>query len=133
LGLAASLEKGSEHPLAEAIVEGARERGAEIGDASDFEAVTGKGVQGTVKGRTVALGNALLMEDLGIDLETAKERADALRSDGKTVMFVVVDRRFAGFVAVADPIKATTVEAIRALHDSGIRIIMATGDNERTA
>ncbi|RWO02274.1 heavy metal translocating P-type ATPase [Mesorhizobium sp.] len=133
LGLAASLEKGSEHPLAEAIVAGARERGATVEDAADFEAVTGKGVTGTVKGRAVSLGNQALMDDLGIGLEVAKERADALRSDGKTVMFVAADGRLAGFVAVADPIKATTVEAIRALHDSGLRIIMATGDNDRTA
>ncbi|RWB92671.1 MAG: heavy metal translocating P-type ATPase, partial [Mesorhizobium sp.] len=126
LGLAASLEKGSEHPLAEAIVDGARERGATVEDAADFEAVTGKGVTGTVKGRAVSLGNQALMDDLGIGLEVAKERADALRSDGKTVMFVAADGRLAGFVAVADPIKATTVEAIRALHDSGLRIIMAT-------
>jgi Cu+-exporting ATPase len=133
LGLAASLEKGSEHPLAEAIVEGARERGATVEDAADFEAVTGKGVTGTVRGRAVALGNAALMDDLGVGLKASKDRADALRSDGKTVMFVAADGRLAGFVAVADPIKATTVEAIRALHDSGLRIIMATGDNERTA
>ncbi|TIP77393.1 MAG: HAD family hydrolase, partial [Mesorhizobium sp.] len=117
LGLAASLEKGSEHPLAEAIVEGAADRGAEIGEAEDFEAVTGEGVKGSVKGRTVALGNQALMDDLGIGLEAAKERVDTLRGDGKTVMFVVVDGSLAGFVAVADPIKATTVEAIRALHD----------------
>ncbi|TIS78686.1 MAG: heavy metal translocating P-type ATPase [Mesorhizobium sp.] len=133
LGLAASLEKGSEHPLAEAIVDGARERGATVEDAADFEAVTGKGVKGSVRGRAVALGNALLMDDLGIGLAASKDRADALRSEGKTAMLVAVDGRLAGFVAVADPIKATTVEAIRALHDSGLRIIMATGDNERTA
>jgi Cu+-exporting ATPase len=133
LGLAASLEKGSEHPLAEAIVEGARERGATVEDATDFEAVTGKGVTGTVRGRAVALGNAALMGNLGVGLEASKERADELRSDGKTAMLVAVDGKLAGFVAVADPIKATTVEAIRALHDSGLRIIMATGDNERTA
>ncbi|RWF58966.1 MAG: heavy metal translocating P-type ATPase [Mesorhizobium sp.] len=133
LGLAASLEKGSEHPLAEAIVDGARQRGATVEDAADFEAVTGKGVKGSVRGRAVALGNALLMDDLGIGLAASKDRADALRSEGKTAMLVAVDGRLAGFVAVADPIKATTVEAIRALHDSGLRIIMATGDNERTA
>ncbi|RUV73204.1 MAG: heavy metal translocating P-type ATPase [Mesorhizobium sp.] len=133
LGLAASLEKGSEHPLAEAIVDGARQRGASVEDAADFEAVTGKGVKGSVRGRAVALGNALLMDDLGIGLAASKDRADALRSEGKTAMLVAVDGRLAGFVAVADPIKATTVEAIRALHDSGLRIIMATGDNERTA
>jgi len=133
LGLAASLERGSEHPLADAIVEGSEERGASIVDAEDFEAVTGKGVQGKVSGRSVALGNAAMMDDLGVATEAMKPRADELRSDGKTAMFVSVDGRLAGMVAVADPIKATTAAAIRALHESGLRIIMATGDNERTA
>ena len=133
LALAAGLEKGSEHPLAEAIVEGARERGAVIADATDFEATTGKGVSGTVSGKTVALGNAAMMADLGIDIAMLAERAGALQADGKTAMFVAVDKKLAGIVAVADPIKATTVEAIKALHERGLRIIMATGDNERTA
>ncbi|MET2829045.1 heavy metal translocating P-type ATPase [Mesorhizobium shangrilense] len=133
LALAASLEKGSEHPLAEAIVDGARERGASIADASDFEATTGKGVSGTVSGKNVALGNAAMMADLGIDIAVLAERAGALQADGKTAMFVAVDKKLAGIVAVADPIKATTVEAIKALHERGLRIIMATGDNERTA
>ncbi len=133
LGFAASIERGSEHPLAEAIIEGGRERGASIVDAMDFEAVTGKGVQGKVSGRSVALGNAAMMGDLGIVAEAMKPQADALRSDGKTAMFVAVDGGLAGMVAVADPIKATTADAIRALHESGLRIIMATGDNERTA
>ncbi|WP_421914750.1 heavy metal translocating P-type ATPase [Mesorhizobium sp.] len=133
LALAAGLEKGSEHPLAEAIVEGARERGAVIADAGDFEATTGKGVSGKVSGKSVSLGNAAMMVDLGIDTATLAERAGALQAEGKTAMFVAVDRKLAGIVAVADPIKATTAEAIRALHERGLRIIMATGDNERTA
>ncbi|MFH1795283.1 MAG: heavy metal translocating P-type ATPase [Pseudomonadota bacterium] len=133
LSLAASLERGSEHPLAEAIVEGAQQRGASFSDTSAFEAVTGKGVAGVVNGRKVALGNAAMMADLGVDLSALAERADDLRSEGKTAMFVAADGRPAGIVAVADPVKATTVEAIRALHDRGLRIIMATGDNERTA
>jgi len=133
LSLAASLERGSEHPLAEAIVEGAEARGATISAASDFEAVTGKGVSGSVNGRKVALGNAAMMADLKADAASLKDRADVLRSDGKTAMFVAVDGKLAGIVAVADPVKATTAEAIRALHETGLRIIMATGDNERTA
>lgn len=131
LGLAAALEKGSEHPLAEAIVEGAAARGLKLADAVDFEAVTGKGVSGTVSGRRVALGNAAMMADLGIEAQAAN--AEVMQADGKTAMFVAVDGRFAGLVAVADPVKATTAEAIKALHDKGLRIIMATGDNERTA
>ena len=131
LGLAAALEKGSEHPLAEAIVEGAVARGLTLAEAVDFEAVTGKGVSGTVSGRKVALGNAAMMADLGV--ETPAANAEAMQAEGKTAMFVAVDGGFAGIVAVADPIKATTAEAIKALHDKGLRIIMATGDNERTA
>ncbi|TGS12829.1 heavy metal translocating P-type ATPase [Mesorhizobium sp. M2E.F.Ca.ET.209.01.1.1] len=131
LGLAAALEKGSEHPLAEAIVEGAVARGLKLADAVDFEAVTGKGVSGTVSGRKVALGNAAMMADLGV--ETPAANAEELQADGKTAMFVAVDGAFAGIVAVADPVKATTAEAIKALHERGLRIIMATGDNERTA
>jgi Cu+-exporting ATPase len=133
LGLAASLEQGSEHPLAEAIVEGAKERGAQIGKADGFEAVTGKGVTGHVGGRKVALGNDALMRDLGIDAGALAGKADALRGDGRTAMYVAIDGRAAGLVAVADPIKATAAEALAALHASGLRIIMATGDNERTA
>lgn len=133
LGLAASLEKGSEHPLAEAIVEGAAARGVIATEAGAFEAVTGKGVSGTVSGKTVALGNAAMMRDLGVDVSAASVSAEALQGDGKTAMFIAVGKKLAGIVAVADPIKATTAEAIRALHDSGLRIIMATGDNERTA
>lgn len=133
LGLAASLEQGSEHPLAEAIVEGAKVRGAQIGKADGFEAVTGKGVMGHVGGRKVALGNDALMRDLGIDGGALAGKADALRGDGRTAMYVAIDGRAAGLVAVADPIKASAAEALAALHASGLRIIMATGDNERTA
>ncbi|PKA43367.1 heavy metal translocating P-type ATPase (plasmid) [Rhizobium sullae] len=131
--LAASLERGSEHPLAEAIVAGAEERKIKPIDVTGFEAITGKGVKGDVDNTAVALGNAAMMNDLGIDTAPLAEKTRALRDEGKTVMFVVIDGSLAGFVAVADRIKATTAEAIRALHESGLRIIMATGDNERTA
>jgi len=131
LSLAAALERGSEHPLAEAIVAGAEAKGVALPAAKDFAAVTGKGVEGTVEGRKVALGNAAMMQGaLPAGLES---RADTLRADGKTAMFVAVDGTIAGLVAVADPIKQTAADAIRALHAQGLRIIMATGDNERTA
>jgi P-type Cu+ transporter len=133
LSLAASLERGSEHPLAEAIVDGAKERGAALFETSGFEAVTGKGVKGAVQGRSVALGNAAMMASLGVIDDSATTRADALREEGKTAMFVAVEGRLAGIVAVADPIKPTTAEAIRRLHEHGLTIIMATGDNARTA
>ncbi len=133
LSLAASLEKGSEHPLAEAILEGGRERGAKMVEVRDFSAVTGKGVAGRVDGRAVLLGNRAMMEDLTLDLASLEKQADVLRSDGKTAMFVAVDGGLAGLVAVADPIKSTTAAAIRLLHESGLRIIMATGDNAVTA
>jgi Cu+-exporting ATPase len=131
LSLAASLDRASEHPLAEAIVEGAKARGAQFADVTDFDAVTGKGVRGTVGGKAVVLGNRAMMEN--IELSALAARADVLSGEGKTAMFVAVDGRAAGVVAVADPIKQGSVEAIRALHESGMRIIMATGDNERTA
>ncbi|RWM27509.1 MAG: heavy metal translocating P-type ATPase [Mesorhizobium sp.] len=133
LALAATLEKGSEHPLAEAIVDGAAERSVKLANAENFEATTGKGVAGTVSGTKVALGNAAMMADLGIDTAPVSAKAEALQAEGKTAMFVAADSKLAGLVAVADPVKATTAEAIRALHDKGLRIIMATGDNERTA
>ncbi|WP_108663639.1 heavy metal translocating P-type ATPase [Acuticoccus kandeliae] len=133
LALAASLERGSEHPLAEAIVAGAAARGIALDKAEDFEAVTGKGVTGRVAGKSVALGNRGLMEGLGIDPEAADEAADRLRTDGKTAMFVGEGGRLVGIVAVADPIKATSVAALRDLHAAGLRVIMATGDNQRTA
>lgn len=133
LQLAASLEKGSEHPLAEAIVAGAEAQGLKADSVDAFEAITGKGVTGTVKGRAVALGNPALMQDMGLDVSQIKDQADALRAEGKTAMFVAVDNKLAGLVAVADPIKENALQAIRDLHARGLKIIMATGDNERTA
>ena len=133
LRLAASLERGSEHPLAEAIVRGAEDRGLQLTSAENFEAVTGKGVTGGVDGRSVALGNGKLLAELGIKIHGSEADADARRDRGETVMFVVVDGRIAGLVAVADPVKETTPEALKALHALGFRIVMATGDNERTA
>ncbi len=133
LQLAASLERGSEHPLAAAIVSGAEERGTALADITGFEAATGKGVRGNIGETAVALGNAAMMADLGIDVAGHGGQLQSLRDEGKTVMFVVVDQRIAGLVAVADRIKPTTAAAIKALHASGLRIIMATGDNERTA
>ena len=133
LRLAATLEKGSEHPLAEAIVDGAEERGVKLGSAGEFEAVTGKGVKGTVDGRPVALGNIKLVQDLGLQADDLTNRANERRDAGETVMFVVVEGKIAGLVSVADPVKETTPAALKALHELGFRIIMATGDNERTA
>jgi P-type Cu+ transporter len=133
MSMAAALERGSEHPLAEAIVEGAEAQGADRQEAADFESVTGKGVRGTVGGRAVALGNTAMMQEMGLDTAQAEEKADAMRTEGKTAMFVAVDGAIAGIVAVADPIKESTAQAIKALHAQGLRVIMATGDNERTA
>jgi Cu+-exporting ATPase len=133
LRLAASLERGSEHPLAAAIVKGAEARDIELVRAQDFDSVTGKGVTGRVDGRDVALGNRALMESLGVDAVHLAERAEELRADGQTVMFVAVDGKPAGLVGVADPIKESTPEAIRTLHDEGIRIVMMTGDSKTTA
>lgn len=133
LRLAASLERGSEHPLAEAIVTGAEDRGVVLAKADAFEAVTGKGVKGIVDGKQVALGNAKLLADLGLDGGSFAKAANSRRDEGETVMFVIVGSEIAGLVAVADPIKETTVDALKALHEQGLRIIMATGDNERTA
>lgn len=133
LRLAASLERGSEHPLAEAIVRGAEERGVELVKAEDFEAITGKGVKGIVDGKAVALGNAALIRDMGLDSGALVDTANTRRDEGETVMFIVLDGAIAGLVSVADPVKETTPAALKALHELGFRIIMATGDNERTA
>jgi len=133
LRLAGSLERGSEHPLAAAIVSGAQERGADLGQASNFESVTGKGVEGQVDGASVALGNLALMQSLGIEFGDLVERAEALRVEGQTVMFVSIDKKPAGLLGVADPIKDSTPEAIRSLHEEGIRIVMLTGDSKTTA
>lgn len=133
LRLAASLERGSEHPLAEAIVEGALEKGLELAQTQDFEAITGKGVIGRVDGRAVSLGNARLLEELGLAATDLAETADNRREQGETVMFVAIDGAVAGLVCVADPVKETTPEALEALHGLGFKIVMATGDNEKTA
>jgi P-type Cu+ transporter len=133
LELAATLERGSEHPLAAAIVASAEERGIALGSAKDFRSVTGKGVVGRVDGHDVALGNRRLMEDLRVSLGPLVERAEMLRRDGQTVMFVAVDGQPAGLVGVADPIKSTTPEAVALLRASGLRMIMLTGDSRATA
>ena len=133
LTLIASLERGSEHPLAGAILQAAKTRGLTLGDVTDFDAVTGKGVVGRVAGHDLAFGNGRLMADRGIALDGLEVRADALRAEGATAMFVAVDGEAAGLVAVADPIKATTADAVRGLHAEGIRLVMLTGDNRRTA
>ena len=133
LRLAATLERGSEHPLAAAIVQGAQARGVEIERYTDFESVTGKGVRGRIGEQAVALGNRALMDALGVSVDALALRAEALRTEGKTAMFVAVDGKPAGLVAVADPIKETTAEAIGALHAQGIRIVMLTGDSLTTA
>jgi Cu+-exporting ATPase len=132
--LAATLERGSEHPLASAIVNGAADRNIPIATAASFASLTGRGVTGTVDGRPVALGNAKLLEHLGtVPLQPIVERANALQADGQTVMYLVVDGRLVGLLGVADPIKETTAEALRQLHSEGIRVVMLTGDNRNTA
>jgi Cu+-exporting ATPase len=129
----ASLEKASEHPLAAAIIDGTKEKGIALVSVADFQSVTGKGVTGTLQGRRIGVGNAALMQDLGASSEALQERAESLRKEGQTVMFVASDGRFAGLIAVADPIKASTLEAIQQLKQEGIRVVMVTGDNHTTA
>jgi Cu+-exporting ATPase len=133
LRLAASLDQGSEHPLAAAIVAEARSRGLALAKAETFESGTGLGVRGRVEGKDLALGSAALMRDLGIDATSLAARADVLRSEGASVMFLAADRALAGLIAVADPVKATTSEALATLRAAGLRIIMATGDAAATA
>jgi Cu+-exporting ATPase len=134
LKLAASLERASEHPLAAAIVAGAQERAIELLAVDGFQSITGKGVTGIVNNQSVALGNQKLMEQLGVAVDARlSEQADRLRSEGQTVMMIAVDDRFAGLLGVADPIKETTREAIRMLHEEGLHIVMLTGDNRTTA
>jgi len=133
LTLMASLERGSEHPLASAIVKGAEERRLVLTEAHDFATVPGKGVTGTVGGRAVALGNRQLFEEQGIDPAGLPERAEALRREGQTVMLVGIDGRPAGIIGVADPVKDSTLEAIRLLHEEGVRVVMLTGDSRSTA
>ncbi len=131
--LAASLERGSEHPLAEAIVHGAQDRGLSLQKAQDFEAITGKGVQGTISGKAVALGNDRLLQTLGLSRGSLGQQADTLRREGKTVMYVTIDNEIAGLVTVSDPIKKTTALALKALQQEGMKIVMVTGDNIQTA
>ena len=133
LKLAASVERGSEHPLAAAIVAAAAERKLELATASDFDSPAGKGVTGTVEGKKIALGNARFLSELNIDTSAVREEAERLRSDGATAVFLAVDGKTAGVIAVADPIKQTTPEALRALAADGIRVVMLTGDNRTTA
>jgi Cu+-exporting ATPase len=133
LRLAASLEQASEHPLAAAIVEGARERGVTVPAAVEFESLTGLGVAAVVDGRQVALGNDALMRERAIDIRALVAAADVQRREGQTVMFLAVDGKAAGAIGVADPIKSSTAEAIRQLHADGLRLVMLTGDNPATA
>jgi len=134
LRLAAALERGSEHPLAAAVAAGAADRGITPPAAEDFEAVSGQGVRGRVAGRAVAVGNRAMMEAAGVrELGSLADRADALRREGQTVVFVAVDGALAGLLGVADPIKATTAEAVRQLHAEGVAVVMLTGDGKATA
>jgi Cu+-exporting ATPase len=133
LRLAATLERSSEHPLAAAVVQGARERGLDLAEPSAFESLTGKGVTGAVGGHRVAVGNLKLLESLGTDPGELAAKAEDLTAEGETVVFVVVDGRPAGLLGVADPVKETTPDAIRRLHREGIRIVMLTGDSRTTA
>ncbi|MBZ5543176.1 MAG: cadmium-translocating P-type ATPase [Acidobacteriia bacterium] len=133
LRLAASLERASEHPLASAVVASAREKNLALAEVKDFQSSTGEGVQGKVDGRAVALGNAELFEKLGIDLGSLISQAEESRRQGRTVVFVAVNGQAAGLVAIADPVKASTPEAIRMLHEDGMRIVMLTGDSRVTA
>jgi Cu+-exporting ATPase len=133
LRLAASVERASEHPLAAAIVSASERRGASVTAATEVESISGKGVRGWADGKRVALGNRALLEDMDVDAAALADRAESLRVDGQTVMFVVIDGVIAGLIGVADPVKETTHEAIKALHAEGLRIVMLTGDNETTA
>ena len=133
LRLAASLERGSEHPLADAILRAAAERGLRLSEAADFESPVGRGVVGTVEGRRVVLGGVRLMGDEGVDLAPLEAEAEAQRGDGATAIFAAIDGRLAGLFAIADPIKDSTLEAVRALQAQGVRLVMMTGDNRTTA
>jgi Cu+-exporting ATPase len=133
LTLAASLERSSEHPLAAALVASARERGLALQDVSEFQSMTGKGVCGLVGAQKVAVGNGALLKDAGVALPSLEQKADELRGQGATVMYVTVDSKPAGIVAVADPIKPTTKVALDSLRRAGVRIVMVTGDNRKTA
>jgi Cu+-exporting ATPase len=133
LSLAASLERGSEHPLAVAILMGAGERHVPLVSISEFESLTGRGVKGRVDGSVVALGNQKLLDEIGMSAGALLERAEAMRGEGQTVMFLAIEQEVVGIIGVADPIKQTTPEAIQKLHADGIRIVMLTGDSRTTA
>jgi Cu+-exporting ATPase len=133
LRLAATLERGSEHPLAAAIVRGAQERGLQLGEAREFRSVTGEGVMGKVDGKSVALGNRKLFDELKVELNALAGKADELRCEGQIVVFIAIDGLVCGLLAVTDPIKQSTPDAIRALQKDGIRIVMLTGDTRTTA
>ncbi|HEY0436011.1 MAG TPA: copper-translocating P-type ATPase [Phenylobacterium sp.] len=133
LRLAASLERGSEHPLADAILRAAKDRGLRLSDAQDFDSPVGKGVTGSVDGRRIVLGGTRLMAEQGTDLAALEAEADALRQDGATVIFATADGQLAGLLAIADPLKASSPDAVRALKAEGVRLVMMTGDNRTTA
>jgi Cu+-exporting ATPase len=133
LRLAGSLERASEHPLAQAIITGAEQRGVSLVPVTDFRSLTGQGVTGSVDGKMVAIGNSRLFKTLSIDAETLRGPADELRRDGQTAMFVAIENKPAGLIGVSDPIKASTPEAIELLHQAGLRLVMLTGDSRETA
>lgn len=133
LRLAATVERSSEHPLALAIVNAANDRGIALGDAANFDSPVGKGVTGTVEGKRLILGSHRIMEEEGVDVTAMTAKAEELRNDGATVIFTAIDGRLAGLFAIADPIKATTPDAVKALIEDGIRVVMLTGDNKTTA
>jgi Cu+-exporting ATPase len=133
LRLAASLEKGSEHPLAEAMLNGAKQKGITLADVQNFNSVTGKGVSGKVDGRPMALGNVKILDDLKVEAGIFKDKAESLRLEGQTVMFIVVEGKIAGLLGVADPIKDSTPEAIDSLQKMGLKVLMVTGDSQTTA
>jgi len=133
LYFAATLEKGSEHPLATAIVTGAKDRGVGIGEVRNFESITGQGVMGSINSSKVAFGNKAMMTKIGIDVSPHLQKAENLRADGQTVMFIAIDGELSGLLGVSDPIKSTTKEAIEAFHSEGIRVVMLTGDSKTTA
>ncbi|MFG1384593.1 HAD-IC family P-type ATPase, partial [Xanthobacter sp. V3C-4] len=133
LRLAATLERASEHPLAAAIVAAAEERALPLGEAQDFDSPVGKGVTGTVDGQKLVIGSHRIMGEEGVDLSPLSAEAEALRADGATVIFVAMDGRIGGLIAIADPVKATTPVALAALRAAGVRVVMLTGDNRTTA
>jgi Cu+-exporting ATPase len=133
LRLAGSLERASEHPLARAIIEAAAERGVTLAEASDFDAPAGKGVLGTVSGRKIVLGNARFLREAGVSVTELEETADGLRQEGATAIYLAVGGQAAGVIGIADPVKATTPEAVKALTADGVRVVVLTGDNATTA